>query len=368
MNAVLGLAVLLALQVESKTCTSGTYTLNSGASCSECPIGTYSPVPQDIVSCPACPANTYTTSVGSSACTSCGTCTANFYRSGCGGSLPGTCVNCPVCYSDNYYLSGCSGNSPGTCTPCPACPAGSYNTGCTGGSPGTCTPCPTCSQGYYNPSCSGTYSGMCVQSSSLVVAGSPSTEGFCDFTKNGPFETYVSSGNTLIFNDLAYNTGTCNVLIDSGRVRITQQNAISIILKITGSLNPYNNLDNVDVSSDPTINANSNSGVGLIWTFTQYVNAYYQYNATYEVALNTIYVSYASSTSQGGDNDPLFYTNVSYWWRYPCATCPANQYTNGCSSTSQGTCSPCKACSNGYYPAGCGGTSPGVCSTCNNTN
>lgn len=349
-------------------CIPGTYTLTSGASCIYCPIGKYKAGFGNVLSCTTCPAGTYAINTGSTACIACGTdCMPGYYSTGCTATNKGTCITCPVCTTDNYYTAGCTGNSPGTCTPCATCAAGTYMAGCTGTSQGTCTTCPSCNTGYYAPGCTGSSPGLCVPISNIVVPGSCNSESSCDFANQAPYESYQCSGNTFPFSDLNYASGTCNVVTDTGRVRITEPRAISVIVNITGNYNPFVSVSVLLLGTQPSLNAYSNAGTA-VWadpTSSPPLNQYYIYNTVLELAVNTIYLSFLSS-SVLGNADPLAYFNVTYWWRYPCAACTSTQYLQGCSPTSQGTCIQCQTCSNGYTLSGCGGSSAGSCVACTN--
>ena len=80
------------------------------AACQPCIAGKYAaPMASR---CVACPAGTFSNTIGATACLACQGMT---YAENMGST---TCLNCQICPSVGYYKSGCNATSSGICTRC----------------------------------------------------------------------------------------------------------------------------------------------------------------------------------------------------------------------------------------------------------
>jgi hypothetical protein len=108
----------------SSTCPAGKY-LN-GATCTSCPIGTFTSSANSASSCTPCPAGSYASAATGS--TSCTACAPGLYSAAIGAVDAATCKACPA-----RFATGASAGA----TACTACVAGQWAMGLST----TCTSC-----------------------------------------------------------------------------------------------------------------------------------------------------------------------------------------------------------------------------------
>jgi hypothetical protein len=202
------------LDAAEALCSAGYYSPTGFATCHQCEKGTYSPVSQQITSCPRCspgkytavdgsiqcslcPAGTFSYLDGSSTCTSCPPWTGSF----AGSSVCVTCSNstagglclyadqtsCPLCASAcvlcnaGYYNDGLSSEG------CVACGAGKYSSIRGAWDSGQCY---ECARGTYAKRSS---SGLtaCLSCSALTGWPAPSNASYVDLRSNSSSDVFM---------------------------------------------------------------------------------------------------------------------------------------------------------------------------------
>lgn len=223
--------------------------------------------------------------------------------------------------------------------------------------------CPwECNTGYY------LYKSACLPIANIIVQGSCVKESFCTQMLFPPDETYQCTGNTFTFDQTHYTEDACTLLqprsiygagmiqptqtYGSNTIEVSNTSATSVVIYLTGKIRPSNIADvgfvlgtSIEVYNFGTYVMVSDDFYFLSVDLS--VDQYVYINQTFEVPVNKFYIQF-----QGGVDviDPQEFFNVSYYWKFPCSYCPANQYCSNCNSTNQGVCVACP--SNGISPAG----------------
>ena len=167
-------------------CPAGTYASSTGTPlCSACPLGYWSGATGalSVGSCNACPIGTFSTISGATAVNNCTSCLAGSYRSTTGGSsctacLAGSygtvvgsntindCLSCPVgTFTTSTGASSCTNCGPGTysnttgSTSCAGCPVGTFSSIIGAISPSNCT---VCAAGSYRATTGGSSCTQCL--------------------------------------------------------------------------------------------------------------------------------------------------------------------------------------------------------------
>lgn len=314
--------------------------------------------------------------------------------SGCTAGSPGTCVACTNTVPAGQYYSTYAPDSIGNCglANCPTCPQGTVSSGCGGTSTGTCTSCGTppagkywdvnanalsncpqlsktvCTSGSYTTGSSNVLPGTCALCSGLTAKNYWVAPTAWDSACTQLPQTTCSAGsvNSVVATPQTTSAGTC-----------------SLCPALTN--NGYYYGPNVDSTSNcPQLNCSDSlcaigqyiSGCGAVSPWTSPGTCANCYNA-----INTSQVY----STRGSWNNNCGVVGC------PTTGCVLGQYVTGCgglpTALGCGTCTNavvgtafyvgvgitstcgtqnCKVCSNGQYTMGCTTLADGSCTACTN--
>ena len=169
-----------------QTCPTGKYSVAGSSNCSDCPAGTYSDVngTRSAAACTSCPAGTSSGTLGATSIDTCIACSP-------GSSAVARSPSCALCAAGFYEeLSG-----QGSCDPCPG---GTYSTAVGSDTATVCTPCAIGS--YSNPGSS--VCSLCARGKYAMDTGMPE----CTMCPGGTYSTVL--GSTTLDNCLNCSVDT----------------------------------------------------------------------------------------------------------------------------------------------------------------
>ena len=328
-------------------------------------------------------------------------CSAGQKLSGCTGGSPGSCVSCTNTITSGKYYSGYAPDSSGVCPlgTCGVCPQGQYRTGCGAAgsetSLGSCSSCGTppagkywdvnvdslsncpqasktvCTSGFYNTGSTTTSPGVCTACttvSALTAKNYWVAPTAWDYTCTQLPQTTCQAGyvNSVVATPQTTSAGTC-----------------SLCPALTN--NGYYYGSNVDSTSNcPQLSCSDSAcAVG------QYIK---------DCGTVSPFTSAGTCSACTNAITGVQVYNTKGSWNNNCGVigcpttgCTLGQYVTGCGgpigSLGCGTCSSavtgtsfyasiglsstcattnCRVCSNGQYTAGCTTTADGTCTACTN--